>query len=83
MKDILKYTFDLLGKSFATRNIEQRLKEYKEYDYRFAKYICKLVYKLQPKNYDQAVQDFIDLSTEYLMLQAACLWMQEQWSLRR
>src|SRR3989344_6299664 len=69
---LLTYTLEKLKDNFATANVPRILNE-ESYDANFAKKICSLMFEMSEKNielYDQAIQDFIDLSVEFIVLQS-------------
>ena len=69
---LLIYTLEKLKGNFATANVTRILNE-EGYDINFAKKICYRMFEICEKDletYDQAIQDFIDLSVEFIVLQS-------------
>ncbi|MEK6809669.1 MAG: methyltransferase domain-containing protein [Nanoarchaeota archaeon] len=69
---LLTYTLEKLKGNFATANVHRILLE-EGYDADFAKKICRCMFEICEKDmglYDKAIQDFIDLSIEFIVLQS-------------
>ncbi len=71
MEDIVEYTLKKLDKHYATRTIRSQLATV-DFDRKIAEQICVSAKEIAEKRgytYDEAVQDFINFSLEFLELQ--------------
>lgn len=69
--NLFDYTVKQLDKHFATRNIVQKINN-PDYNKEFGEKICNILFKICQNNegrYDNAVNDFINFSLDFLKLQ--------------